>query len=128
MEAQHGRDVGVREDVAVEHDHPPAHEVRRVPHPARRTEGRLLDGVGELDAEAAPVAHRAAHLVDHVGAGEHGAVDTVAEKLCRLFDMGIRHVATMHNFGALDPALVERSMSLFAREVVPQLRSTTTGA
>ena len=78
MEAQHGRDVGVREDVAVEHDHPPAHEVRRVPHPARRTEGRLLDGVGELDAEAAPVAHRAAHLVDHVGAGEHGAVDAVA--------------------------------------------------
>jgi alkanesulfonate monooxygenase SsuD/methylene tetrahydromethanopterin reductase-like flavin-dependent oxidoreductase (luciferase family) len=57
-----------------------------------------------------------------------GAPETVAEKLARLREMGIRHVATMHNFGALDPALVERSMTLFAREVVPQLSSTTTGA
>jgi hypothetical protein len=35
--------------------------------------------------------------------------------------MGIRHVATMHNFGALDPALVERSMTLFAGEVMPRV-------
>jgi alkanesulfonate monooxygenase SsuD/methylene tetrahydromethanopterin reductase-like flavin-dependent oxidoreductase (luciferase family) len=48
-----------------------------------------------------------------------GSVATVAEKICRLHEMGIRHVATMHNFGALDPALVERSMTLFAGEVVP---------
>jgi alkanesulfonate monooxygenase SsuD/methylene tetrahydromethanopterin reductase-like flavin-dependent oxidoreductase (luciferase family) len=52
-----------------------------------------------------------------------GAVDTVAEKMCRLHEMGIRHVATMHNFGALDPALVERSMTLFAREVMPRFAS-----
>lgn len=50
-----------------------------------------------------------------------GAVQTVAEKMRRLHDMGVRHVATMHNFGALDPALVERSMALFAREVMPAL-------
>jgi alkanesulfonate monooxygenase SsuD/methylene tetrahydromethanopterin reductase-like flavin-dependent oxidoreductase (luciferase family) len=48
-----------------------------------------------------------------------GSVETVAEKVCRLHEMGIRHVATMHNFGALDPSRVERSMTLFAREVVP---------
>src|SRR4051812_6806929 len=48
-----------------------------------------------------------------------GSVETVAGKLCRLHEMGIRHVATMHNFGALDPKLVERSMTLFAREVMP---------
>jgi alkanesulfonate monooxygenase SsuD/methylene tetrahydromethanopterin reductase-like flavin-dependent oxidoreductase (luciferase family) len=48
-----------------------------------------------------------------------GSVDTVVDKLCRLHEMGIRHIATMHNFGALDPALVERSMTLFAREAVP---------
>ncbi len=35
--------------------------------------------------------------------------------------MGIRHVATMHNFGALAPGLVERSMTLFADEVMPAL-------
>ena len=52
-----------------------------------------------------------------------GAVETVAAKICRLHEMGIRHVATMHNFGALDPALVERSMTLFAREVMPQVES-----
>jgi alkanesulfonate monooxygenase SsuD/methylene tetrahydromethanopterin reductase-like flavin-dependent oxidoreductase (luciferase family) len=61
-----------------------------------------------------------------------GAVERVAEKLCQLHEMGIRHVATLQNFGALDPALVERSMTLFAREVMPRVRdqliSTTTGA
>lgn len=52
-----------------------------------------------------------------------GAVDTVADKMCRLHEMGIRHVATMHNFGALDPKLVERSMTLFAKEVMPRVES-----
>jgi len=52
-----------------------------------------------------------------------GAIDTVAEKMCQLHEMGIRHVATMHNFGALDSALVERSMTLFAREVMPLVES-----
>jgi alkanesulfonate monooxygenase SsuD/methylene tetrahydromethanopterin reductase-like flavin-dependent oxidoreductase (luciferase family) len=50
-----------------------------------------------------------------------GSVDSVAEKLFRLHEMGIRHVATMHNFGALDPARVERSMTLFAHEVMPRV-------
>ena len=57
-----------------------------------------------------------------------GSPDTIAEKMRRLHEMGIRHVATMHNFGALDPAVVERSMTLFAREVMPQLISTRIGA
>ena len=50
-----------------------------------------------------------------------GAVETVAEKICQLHAMGIRHVATMHNFGALEPALVEHSMTLFARQVMPRV-------
>jgi alkanesulfonate monooxygenase SsuD/methylene tetrahydromethanopterin reductase-like flavin-dependent oxidoreductase (luciferase family) len=50
-----------------------------------------------------------------------GSVETVARKMAELREMGIRHVATMHNFGALDPALVERSMVLFAREVMPRV-------
>jgi alkanesulfonate monooxygenase SsuD/methylene tetrahydromethanopterin reductase-like flavin-dependent oxidoreductase (luciferase family) len=54
-----------------------------------------------------------------------GSVETVAEKMRQLHAMGIRHVATMHNFGALDPRLVERSMTLFAREVMPALVSGT---
>lgn len=48
-----------------------------------------------------------------------GAVETVTTKMCRLHEMGIRHVATMHNFGNLPVNLVERSMTLFARDVMP---------
>jgi alkanesulfonate monooxygenase SsuD/methylene tetrahydromethanopterin reductase-like flavin-dependent oxidoreductase (luciferase family) len=54
-----------------------------------------------------------------------GSVDTVLEKMRGLHAMGIRHVATLHNFGALDPRQVERSMTLFAREVMPALASGT---
>jgi alkanesulfonate monooxygenase SsuD/methylene tetrahydromethanopterin reductase-like flavin-dependent oxidoreductase (luciferase family) len=50
-----------------------------------------------------------------------GSVQTVADRMRRLHAMGVRHVATMHNFGALESTLVERSMTLFAREVMPQL-------
>lgn len=50
-----------------------------------------------------------------------GGVDTVLAKMRELRKMGIRHLATLHNFGALDPRLVERSMALFAREVMPRV-------
>ncbi len=48
-----------------------------------------------------------------------GSVETVAKKVAALHDMGIRHVGTIHNFGAQSPELVERSMTLFANEVMP---------
>jgi alkanesulfonate monooxygenase SsuD/methylene tetrahydromethanopterin reductase-like flavin-dependent oxidoreductase (luciferase family) len=54
-----------------------------------------------------------------------GSVDTVRAKMRELHAMGIRHVATKHNFGALDAELVQRSMTLFAREVMPQILSET---
>jgi alkanesulfonate monooxygenase SsuD/methylene tetrahydromethanopterin reductase-like flavin-dependent oxidoreductase (luciferase family) len=50
-----------------------------------------------------------------------GSADTVTEKMRKLHEMGVRHVATLQNFGALAPALVEKSMTLFAREVMPNL-------
>jgi alkanesulfonate monooxygenase SsuD/methylene tetrahydromethanopterin reductase-like flavin-dependent oxidoreductase (luciferase family) len=50
-----------------------------------------------------------------------GSVQTVADKVARLHQMGIRHVATLHNFGGLDQSRVERSMTLFARDVIPQV-------
>jgi alkanesulfonate monooxygenase SsuD/methylene tetrahydromethanopterin reductase-like flavin-dependent oxidoreductase (luciferase family) len=62
------------------------------------------------------------HLYEDIianGINLFGSVETVTGKLRELHAMGIRHVATMHNFGALDPALVERSMTLLAREVMP---------
>jgi len=48
-----------------------------------------------------------------------GSAETVAEKMCGLHEMGIRHVAILNNFGAMAPAVVERSMQRFAREVMP---------
>lgn len=57
-----------------------------------------------------------------------GSVETVTEKMCALYDMGIRHVATLHNFGALAPSLVERSMTMFSREVMPAVAARTGAA
>jgi alkanesulfonate monooxygenase SsuD/methylene tetrahydromethanopterin reductase-like flavin-dependent oxidoreductase (luciferase family) len=57
-----------------------------------------------------------------------GSVETVAGKVRRLREMGIRHVATLHNFGALAPALVQQSMTLFAREVIPGVSAASTRA
>ncbi len=48
-----------------------------------------------------------------------GSVETVTRKMLHLYAMGVRHVATLHNFGALPQDLVERSMTLLAREVMP---------
>ena len=48
-----------------------------------------------------------------------GSVETVAHKVAQLHEMGVRHLATLHNFGGLDRSLVERSMTLFAKEVMP---------
>jgi alkanesulfonate monooxygenase SsuD/methylene tetrahydromethanopterin reductase-like flavin-dependent oxidoreductase (luciferase family) len=56
-----------------------------------------------------------------------GAVETVVEKMCRLYEMGIRHVSFLGNFGALAPNLVERSMTRFAREVMPAVEARIGG-
>jgi len=50
-----------------------------------------------------------------------GSVRTVAEKIRRLHGMGVRHVATLQNFGGLAPELVESSMALFAHEVMKEV-------
>lgn len=43
----------------------------------------------------------------------------VADKLVRLYGMGIRHVVTSQNFGLMPAQSVRRSMELMAREVLP---------
>jgi alkanesulfonate monooxygenase SsuD/methylene tetrahydromethanopterin reductase-like flavin-dependent oxidoreductase (luciferase family) len=80
----------------------------------------------ELYVETRLYAKRHAYE-DIIANGIHlfGSVETVHAKMRQLHAMGVRHVATKHNFGALDPRLVERSMTLFAREVMPPLVSET---
>lgn len=53
-----------------------------------------------------------------------GSPDTVAAKVVRLHDMGIRHVMLLHNFGAMAPADVEDSIRLYADEVMPRVHRT----
>lgn len=55
-----------------------------------------------------------------------GSVDTVVEKMVKLHAMGVDHVMTLHNFGGMDPERVARSMTLFAREVMPRVNARIT--
>ena len=48
----------------------------------------------------------------------------IAEKLIALQRMGVEHVATMSNFGALSPARVAGSMRLMMEAVMPIVRKT----
>jgi alkanesulfonate monooxygenase SsuD/methylene tetrahydromethanopterin reductase-like flavin-dependent oxidoreductase (luciferase family) len=54
-----------------------------------------------------------------------GSVESVAEKLIALQRMGIEHVATLSNFGALDTDRVAASMRLMIEEVMPIVRRAT---
>ena len=54
-----------------------------------------------------------------------GSVERVAEKLIALQRMGVEHVATMSNFGALSPARVAASMRLMMEAVMPIVRQAT---
>lgn len=54
-----------------------------------------------------------------------GSVDSIAKKLIALQRIGIEHVATLSNFGALDASRVEASMRLMIDEVLPIVRKAT---
>lgn len=54
-----------------------------------------------------------------------GSVETVAEKLIALERLGIEHVATLSNFGALDASRVAASMRLMIEGVLPLVRKAT---
>jgi alkanesulfonate monooxygenase SsuD/methylene tetrahydromethanopterin reductase-like flavin-dependent oxidoreductase (luciferase family) len=54
-----------------------------------------------------------------------GSVESVAEKLIALQRMGVEHVATLSNFGALEAERVEASMRLMIGEVLPIVRQAT---
>jgi alkanesulfonate monooxygenase SsuD/methylene tetrahydromethanopterin reductase-like flavin-dependent oxidoreductase (luciferase family) len=92
--------------------------------------------VAETDAEARRVAAAAFELyVDtrlyakrmnyddilRSGICLFGSVDTVAEKLGLLADMGIDHVMALQNFGALPVPEVERSMRMLIERVMPKV-------
>ncbi|WAM19263.1 LLM class flavin-dependent oxidoreductase [Rhodococcus sp. JS3073] len=53
--------------------------------------------------------------------GLFGSVDTVVERLLELYDMGVRHVSTLHNFGLMPYDQANRSMRMLADEVMPRV-------
>ncbi|MEX0729326.1 MAG: LLM class flavin-dependent oxidoreductase [Aquisalimonadaceae bacterium] len=50
-----------------------------------------------------------------------GTPEAVAEKLIELYDLGMTHVITMHNFGHMPMEEIRNSMRLFAEEVMPRV-------
>ena len=50
-----------------------------------------------------------------------GSVETVTDKMVRLYEMGIRHVANLFNFGNMPRDRVENSIRLFAENVMPRV-------
>ncbi|NYT53686.1 LLM class flavin-dependent oxidoreductase [Eoetvoesia caeni] len=50
-----------------------------------------------------------------------GTPDTIADKVVELYNMGVSHIMTLHNFGHLPKEKVHRSMRLFAEEVMPRV-------
>jgi alkanesulfonate monooxygenase SsuD/methylene tetrahydromethanopterin reductase-like flavin-dependent oxidoreductase (luciferase family) len=94
-------------------------------HVAASDEEAKLDAKAAYDLYVDTRLYAKKHVYEDILAnGIHlfGSVQTVSAKMRDLYAMGIRHVATMHNFGALEPHLVERSMTMFAREVMPEIR------
>ena len=69
VEAEHGGEVGVGQDIAVEHEDEPTHEVDGVADAARGAEGIRFHRVAQLDAVCRSVGQDAAHFLHHVGAG-----------------------------------------------------------
>lgn len=52
-----------------------------------------------------------------------GDPDHVADKMFRLWEMGIRHVACLSNFGNMERTAVENSMRLMMDEVMPKVEA-----
>jgi alkanesulfonate monooxygenase SsuD/methylene tetrahydromethanopterin reductase-like flavin-dependent oxidoreductase (luciferase family) len=52
-----------------------------------------------------------------------GSVDTVVDKLMSLHELGVGHVAGLHNFGAMADVEVQRSMRMMMEEVMPRVEA-----
>ena len=80
VEGEHRAEVGIGEDVAVEHEHAPVRDVHRVAHPARGAERLVLHRIRQPHAPGGTVAHGGPHRVHHVGAGQHRVPDPMARE------------------------------------------------
>jgi natural product biosynthesis luciferase-like monooxygenase protein len=52
-----------------------------------------------------------------------GSVERVVEKMLRLYDMGIRHVVALQNFGLMPQEQVRAAMTRMARDVLPAVQA-----
>ena len=84
VEGQHRGQIDVREDVAVQHEDAATHQVDGVPHASPGPERLPLHRVPQADAVRGAITEHPAHLVHHVGAGQHHVGDAVAPKQLQL--------------------------------------------
>ncbi len=57
------------------------------------------------------------------GVSLFGSVEQVVERMLQLYDMGIRHVVALQNFGLMPQDRVMAAMELMARQVMPQVEA-----
>ena len=77
VEAMHDGEIGVGEDIAVQHEHRAPREVGGVAHAAAGAERLALDDVAQAHAEVRAVTERLLHVVDAIGAGQDHVGDAV---------------------------------------------------
>ena len=51
-----------------------------------------------------------------------GSAETVADKMVRLYEMGVRHVSCLYNFGGMTTEVASDSVRRFAQDVMPMVR------
>ncbi len=93
-------------------------------HVAESDEAARRDAAEAFDLYVATRLYAKSQVYDDIirsGLALFGSVETVVDKLEKLYRMGLRHVLLLQNFGLLDHRLVCRSMERFAREVMPAL-------
>ncbi|OLB93808.1 MAG: hypothetical protein AUH30_19130 [Candidatus Rokubacteria bacterium 13_1_40CM_68_15] len=77
MEAAHHREIGIGEDVAIQHEHRPPRQVGGVADAAAGAEGLRLDHVAQAYTEVLGLAESLPDVVDAVRAGEDDVGDAV---------------------------------------------------
>lgn len=89
------------------------------------------DASGAYDRYVESRLYARRHTYDDVlrsGLALFGSVANVATQVTRLHRMGLRHLALVLDFGLLPAERVQRSMHLFAEEVMPRVRAAVAGA
>jgi alkanesulfonate monooxygenase SsuD/methylene tetrahydromethanopterin reductase-like flavin-dependent oxidoreductase (luciferase family) len=120
-----------RRDAGLPAEYPDATNILLHTHVADTDEEARRNAAAAFDLYAATRLYAKSAGYDDIlrnGLALFGSVETVAAKMCRLAEMGVDHVMTLHNFGLMPDAQVRRSMRKMVEEVMPRVLGSATGA